>query len=210
MDSLAEKIVAHVEQHIGPVARTIAGTSEGISFLHVAPVQSRPVHTLLSLGMSAHEMAVPSQEDAPRRLELMITLPQRWQLDEAALNNDAWAWPVQMLRDLVQWPASTGQWLGWGTAVPNGQPPRPYARSTKLCGAIIAPSLLVPAAFYELQLAAQSIVFYSAIPLYKEELSLHARDGMRVLLERLIDNDVNDVIEPRRKNAARRRWGLFG
>ncbi len=75
---------------------------------------------------------------------------------------------------------------------------------------IVAPSLLVPVAFYELNIDGERIAFYSAIPLYLEELELHAREGMAALLERLLQNDINDVVYLKRKNVAKKkRFGLF-
>jgi len=75
---------------------------------------------------------------------------------------------------------------------------------------IIAPSLLVPVAFYELDIDGERVAFYSVIPLYREELELHARAGMAALLERLLQNDINDVVFLKRKNVARKkRFGFF-
>jgi hypothetical protein len=75
---------------------------------------------------------------------------------------------------------------------------------------IIAPSLLVPVAFYELDIDGERVAFYSAIPLYREELELHARAGMAALLERLLHKDINDVVYLNRTNVARKkRFGLF-
>jgi hypothetical protein len=147
-------------------------------------------------------MHVPPEVNAPHRLELMMTLPEGWQPAED--------WPTRLLQHLSRLPREREGWLGWGHTVRNGDPPQPYAPRTELCGVIIAPSLLVPVAFYELSIDGDRVAFYGVIPLYREELELHAREGMAVLLERLLHADINDVVHLKRKNVARKkRFGLF-
>lgn len=181
-----------------------AATDESpIDVLHVAPVESRPYHTLVTVGMSSWEMPVPQPGEAPRRLELMMTLQERWRLDQTGI------WPVRLLQQLGRHPRERQAWLGWGHAIPNGDPPRPYARNTRFSGVILAPSLLVPVAFYELGGDNARTAFYGAIPLYREELELHQRAGMEALLTQLLRHDINDVVIPRRRNVAKRFFGLF-
>jgi hypothetical protein len=170
--------------------------------LYVQPVNSRPYHTLITAGMSSVAMHVPPDVSAPHRLELMMTLPEGWKPEDD--------WATRLLQSLSKLPRAREGWLGWGHTVPNGEPAQPLAPHTELCGVIIAPSLLVPVAFYELDIDGERVAFYSVIPLYREELELHAREGMAVLLERLLHNDINDVVYLKRKNVARRkRFGLF-
>ena len=203
-DMWSQQIRSHVERHIGRIDRVFAGEpAQGTAdVLHVQPVNSRPYHTLITAGMSSVAMNVPRDVSAPHRLELMMTLPEGWK------PSDDWA--IRLLQSLSKLPRERAGWLGWGHTVPNGDPPQPLAPHTELCGVIIAPSLLVPVAFYELNIGTERVAFYSAIPLYREELELHAREGMAVLLERLLHKDINDVVYLRRKNVARKkRFGLF-
>jgi len=199
-----QRIRSHVERHIGRIDRVFPGdaTQGTADVLHIRPVDSRPYHTLVTAGMSTAAMQVPPDVNAPHRLELMMTLPQGWQ------PSDDWA--TRLLQQLSRLPREREGWLGWGHTVPNGDPPQPLAPHTQLCGAIIAPSLLVPVAFYELDIDGERVAFYSVIPLYREELELHAREGMAALLERLLHNDINDVVFLKRKNVAKKkRFGLF-
>jgi Suppressor of fused protein (SUFU) len=203
-DTWLQQIRSHVERHIGRIDRVFPGdTGQGTAdVLHVRPVESRPYHTLVTAGMSTVAMQVPSDVNAPDRLELMMTLPEGWQ--------PGGEWPVRLLQSLSRTPRERDSWLGWGHTVPNGDPPQPLAPHTQLCGAIIAPSLLVPVAFYELSIDGERVAFYSVIPLYREELELHAREGMAALLERLLHSDINDVVYLKRKNVARKkRFGFF-
>jgi Suppressor of fused protein (SUFU) len=206
---LTAALRAHVEKYLGKVDEILADESRDqtrIEVQHVRPEMARPYHTLVTAGMSARPMRVPSNVDAPRYLELMITLPEQWKVGD---RGDKWHWPIQQLQMLARLPHASGSWLGWGHTVPNGDPPQPLARSTKLCGAIIAPSLLVPRRFYELTVDSRQIAIFSVIPIYREEMELKARDGMEALLARMVEHDVNDLIDPRRRNVARRLLGLW-
>lgn len=205
-------IRAHIERHIGRIDKVFRGAACGTASIdvnHVAPTETRPVHTLLTAGMSDLPMCVPAEVDAPRCVELMMTLPRRWQLDEKSIASPEWSWPIQQLQTLSCFPHEHQTWLGWGHTIPNGEPPQAFAPNTRLCGVIIAPSLLVPVTFYELDTKDQRIGFFSAIPLYREELELKEKDGMEALLAKLVEHDINDVVEPKRRNVAKRFLGWF-
>jgi Suppressor of fused protein (SUFU) len=205
-------IRAHVDRHIGPIDATFE-VADGLSILHSAPSETRPLHTLITCGMSARPMPVPAASDAPRRLELMVTLSRDWNFGSisggAEVTHIETSWPARLLISLAGRLDEPDRWLAWGNVVPNGDPPRPYAPTTRLCAAIIVPSLLVPVKFFELGSGSDRVAFFAAMPLYAEELELHRSQGMEALFSRLIQNDVNDVLHPRRKNAAKRFFGLF-
>ena len=210
-DAWLQRIRSHVERHIGHIDRVFPGdAAHGTAdVLHIRPVDSRPYHTLVTAGMSTVAMRVPPDVSAPPRLELMMTLPEGWKLGGDIANEPA-HWPTRLLQSLSGLPRERDSWLGWGHTVPNGDPPRPLAPHTALCGVIIAPSLLVPVAFYELDMDGERVAFYGTIPLYREELELQARAGMAALLERLLHYDINDVVGLKRRNVAKKkRFGFF-
>lgn len=209
--ALRAPITAHIERHLGPIKQAFRESPDAsaIEVLHVAATTDRPVHTLITSGMSDQAMAIPAGTDSPEHLELMTTLPRGWQLDAQAPRDATWYWPIHQLLQLAALPRQSNTWLGWGHTVPNGEPPQPLAANTKLCGAIIVPSLLVPTPFYELKLARRTIAFFSVVPLYQEELALKQREGMKALLEKLIDRGIRDLVDPKRRNVAAKRFGLF-
>lgn len=208
----SDEIRSHIERHLGPIHQVFNQWQDAtlpISVQHVAPADTRPVHTLITLGMSAQAMSVPPDQDAPAFLELMMTLPRTWKLDEEATTRDQWSWPIRLLQSLANGAHRGGSWLGWGDIVPNGEPPVPYAKTTKQCAALIVPSLLVPTEFYELATPTKTIAFFAAVPIYQEEWELSRNEGKQALIERIVDQDVNDVVDPKRKNVARKRFGFF-
>lgn len=205
----ADEIRSHIERHIGSIHQVFndfEDESSPVSVQHVEPIETRPVHTLITLGMSARAMAVPPGNDSPKFLELMITLPREWQLGREHITKDQWAWPIRLLHTLARSSSSGQSWIGWGDLIPNGDPPKPYAASTRQCVAFVVPSLLVPTDFYELNVPGKNIAFFGVVPLYKEEWQLGLKLGTKTLIERMVDRDVNDVVDPKRKNVARRRW----
>jgi hypothetical protein len=207
-----DEVRAHVTNQLGPIRDTLREGSDPteIEILHVPPQDTRPVRTLVTCGMSDRPMTVPAGKNAPRYIELMMTLPRTWPFDERAQKDPKWQWPLQQLRSIAQLPRTSNRWIGWGETIANGEPPRPLGPNTKLCGAVIVPSLLVPQDFYELKIAALSIAFFSVLPLYKEELELKEAKGVNQLFETLLDAGVKDFVDPRRKNVARKKLlGIF-
>ncbi|HEV8333966.1 MAG TPA: suppressor of fused domain protein [Steroidobacteraceae bacterium] len=210
-DTWLQQIRSHVERYIGRIDRVFPGdpASGTADVLHVKPIDSRPYHTLITAGMSSVAMPVPPEVSAPHRLELMMTLPEGWK-PEGNVADDLAHWPTRLLQSLSLVPREAERWLGWGHTIRNGEPPQPYASSTELCGVIIAPSLIVPVGFYELNIDGERVAFYAAIPLYREELDLKQSNGMEVLLGKLVEKDINDIVYLKRRNVAKKkRFGLF-
>jgi hypothetical protein len=205
------EITDHVTKHLGPIRERLREGSDpaAIEILHIPPQDTRPVRTLVTCGMSDRPMNTPAGKKAPRYIELMVTLPRSWSFDEKAQQDPRWNWPLRLLRTIANM-KSEGEWIGWGETIPNGNPPQPLGPNTRLCGAVIVPSLLVPQDFYELKIAAHSITFLSIMPLYKEELALKEEKGVNHLFETLLDAGIKDFIDPRRKNVARKKFlGIF-
>lgn len=211
-DPLPKDIGAHIESRLGAITNVYCSKGEGsddLCIAHVPPTDTRPVHTLITSGISARPMNV-SDPDAPAHLELMMTLPREWQFGPEIPEEKRWSWPVHLLQSLAGRAHEEGKWLGWGHLIPNEGGARPYAATTKQCAALIVPSLLVPTEFYELETPEKTIVFYAVVPIYKEEYDLGRDSGTDALFRRLIDGDVTDVVEPNRRNVARKRFWLFG
>jgi hypothetical protein len=212
-DNNRAQVRAHIEKHLGPVSRAFdapASEASDVSVLFIPEQPTRPVHTLITLGLSDRPMNAPSGKSGPRHIELMMTLPRTWKLDEKSLGDERWYWPMRELFALARKPQVEGSWLGWGEVIPNGEPPQRYAPNTKLAGAVIVPSLLVPQDFYELTIAAQTIAFFCLLPLYREEMDLQKEKGVNSLFETLLDAGVKDFVDPQRKNVGRKKiLGLF-
>jgi hypothetical protein len=208
-----EAISEHIEAHLGPVETVfheIVSDTVHIDVHFVKPTESFPFVRLVTSGMSDLPMHIPDGSDTPRYLELLITLPGDWKIDQTSFNDENWYWPVRLIKGLARLPHKYTTWLGWGHSVPNGDPAEPYASNTALCGAIILPSLTVPENFHRLRIDKEKeIVFFSVVPLYEEEMQLKLNAGSEKLLDRFDQADINDIVDPQRRNVAKKRFGLF-
>jgi hypothetical protein len=208
-----EPIHAHLEAMLGEVENVfheLVSDMAHIDVLHVGASAKRPFQTLVTSGMSDLPMTVPPDTQSPRYVELMLTLPATWHIDKDSFRNEVWYWPFRLLKELALLPHKHATWLGWGHTIPNGDPPRPYAPNTKLCGALVMPSLLVPRDFHTLQINQEKEIFFFAVyPLYAEEMELKMRSGLDALLERFDQAKIKDLIDIGRENVARKRFGLF-
>jgi hypothetical protein len=193
-----ERIGRHIETHLGPIAMVvheIVSELVHIDLHHVAPTRTRPFHMLITSGMSGRPMAVPRGAEDFRFAELMISLPPSWPLQWAAWRDEAHFWPIRWLKRLARLPHENGTWIGHGHTVPNGDPPRALARSTKLSGFIVLPSLVSSNRFHTLEIGSgKTVRFYAVLPLYAEEMDLKLRRGADALIELLDRAGVHDVV----------------
>ena len=207
-----EEISAHIEAHLGPVAwvfHEIVSDAVHIDVHVVLPTADFPYTRLVTSGMSDLPMSV-GHADTPRHLELVATLPGDWKLDQASLEDERWYWPVRLLKQLARFPHKYKTWLGWGHSMPNGDPAEPYAPDTALCGVVLLPPVSTPEAFDTLRIDAdKEIRFLAIVPVYREEMDLKLREGSDALVERFGRRDVNDIIQRKRVNVAKKRFGFF-
>lgn len=208
-----EEISAHIEAHLGKVGTVyheIVSDTVHIDVHLVPPDDDNPYARLVTSGMSDLPMTIPDDIDAPRHVELIISLPPAWQLDQASFNDERWYWPVRLIKQLARFPHKHKTWLGWGHTMPNGDPAQPYAPDTKLSGVILLPPVSVSDEFRTLAIDAEKVIaFYSVVPLYPEEMELKLRKGSDALLEAFDKKGISDVVHSNRPNAAKRRFGLF-
>lgn len=208
-----EEISNHIEQYIGEVSMVfheLISDTVHIDVHHVKPTPERPFHTLVTSGMSDLKMSVPEGVGSTRYMELMVTLPEYWQIDDESFKDERWYWPVRQLKFLARFPHKFETWLAWGHTIPNGDPAEAYADNTKLSGAIILPSVNVPEGFSSLEIDNDKVIeFYSIVPLYDEEMNLKLNKGSDLLLDKFDKHGISDIIITDRKNVAKKRFGIF-
>ena len=210
-----EEITDHVQRWIGGVEAVfheLVSDTVHLDVLHVPPSDVRPCHVLVTCGMSDLPMQVPPDADVPRHLELMTTLPPDWQVSDAAFRNQRWYWPVGLMKFMARYPHKYNTWLGWGHSMPNGDPPQPLGPGTRLCGAVLLPTVSFAEEFHELGIPGGPVIqFLSLIPVYREEMELKLREGVDSLMDRFDEHGINDLIQPDRPNAPARarQFGRF-
>lgn len=208
-----EEISDHIEKYIGNIEivfHEIVSDTVHIDVHHVILTADRPFHTLITSGMSDLPMKVASGYDATKYMELMVTLPEYWEIGQEQFKNEDWYWPVRQLTFLARFPHKYDTWLGWGHTLPNGDPAEPFSTNCSFTGVIILPSVNVPEDFYTLTIDEEKkIQFFSIVPLYQDEMDMKLRNGTEKLLDKFDKHGVSDIIELNRKNVAKKRFGLF-
>jgi hypothetical protein len=212
-DGSVEQISAHIEKTLGAVESVfheLVSDTVHIDVHYVKPTTDFPFVRLVTSGMSDLRMVVPQHIDAPGYLELLMTLPGDWQLEQKAFEDERWYWPIRLMKTLARLPHKYNTWLGFGHSVPNGDPPEPYAPGTKLCGSILLPSITVDDAFHTLRIHQfKEISFLAVVPLYEQEMNFKLRSGSDALTDRFQRAGINDIVDVSRKNVARKLFGIF-
>ncbi len=166
----------------------------------VPPTEKRDYYTLVTMGMGAHRMNVPKElaEYKLERAELAIALPPDWKLDEEALKEERWYWPIGLLKVLARLPISGDTWLGFGHTIDKQSP---FAENTALCGAIlVGPQDVVWEGGEVCVLpGGEEVNFYQVIPLYRNELQYKLEYDADALLEKMAG--ISFVVDPARRNA---------
>ena len=193
----------HIEKYFGSyknVLHEIASPDIHVDIAIIEPTPERNYYVLVTMGMGARKMDVPSDVKKYRleRAEIMVCLPPDWKLGD--FENEEWYWPLRWLKILARLPGEENTWLGWGHTIPNGSP---FAGNTLLS----AMMLIYPGAFgkksFECKLGRSGkINFYQVVPLYDEELEYKLRHNAEALLD-LMDDDALEYVKPARKNTVK-------
>src|SRR3954452_24719049 len=162
----------------------------------VPPTDDFPVTRLVTSGMAERAMNVPDGSTAPCYAELTIALSRDWRVD---LSSRRAMWPVLALQDIARVPHENGVFLCDGVSVGNGNPMRPYAPGTKLCGSLMVPPSPAPEAFDDFDCDdGRKVALLQMFPLHEEEIAFKNEHGVEALYERVEAKGVGDVVDPAR------------
>ncbi len=207
-----ELISEHIERHCGKVETVwheILSDLVHIDLHWVKPTNRHPFHTLITSGMSEKPMTVPDGAEEWQFAELCLSLPPGWPMSQQAFEDENNYWPLRWLKILARFPHEYQTWLSEGHTVPNGDPPEPYAPSTKLCCALVGPPLNVPDDFARLEMPGKMVNFYGVHFLYREEMDFKLRQGADKLYELFAKKRVPTVVDPQRANTCRPWWQIW-
>ena len=212
-EEFLEEISSHIESHLGAISTVfheLVSDTVHIDVHVVLPNDSFDGVRLVTSGMSDLPMTVAEGSDCPEYAELMVTLPANWKLDQASFDEEKWYWPIRLLKSLARLPHKHNTWLSFGHTIPNGDPEEPYAPEVPFTGAIVLPPVTTPPEFAHLSIPnTKDIQFYAVVPLYPEEMALKLQKGSNELLDRFDRNGLNDWIDLKRKNVAKKKMWPF-
>jgi tetratricopeptide (TPR) repeat protein len=199
-------IQAHVRRYFGDnknVFHELVSPDIHVDILVIEPAPGRNYYVLVTMGMGAHRMNVPEdlKEYRLERAEILVCLPPDWKVDEKALEDENWYWPLHWLKILARLPGEQDTWLGWGHTIPSS---KPFAENT----GFTAMMLVGPGAFdgksNECEMPDGSVVnFYQMIPLYEEEVQFKLKTNAELLL-RLLGEASMEYVDIHRQNVCKK------
>lgn len=197
-----ERFLSHIASNLGDpqLFHTSEAAGLTIELLYVAPTKERPLHTFITYGMSSRPLNAPAEEPHSSYLELMISLPSAWPIDEESMKTNEFSWPLTLLLFLARYPHLSQRWLWAGHTIPANEPPAPYATNTKLTSCVILPPLLAPPSFGVFEGQEKVVRIFTLVPLYQEELELKLEQGLDALLDRFNQYKILDYVNPYRVN----------
>lgn len=197
-------ITDHIDHHVGSIASVLHEQVSDLVHIEihvVQPTPRRPYTTLVTSGMSDRPMNTPDQDDKENRFaELMLCLPDDWSIDPKRFDDETVYWPIRWLKMLARFPHEYNTWFGMGHTIPNGDPPQPLGPNTLLCCWLLAMPQLVSTDFHQLRDGDRIINFYSAVPIYRLEIDFKLKNGADKLIEKLLENEVTELLDPHRIN----------
>lgn len=213
-EALIDAVEVHLERCFGEtgllVLHEILSPLVHIDVHVVPPSDAFPAHRLVTSGMAQAPMTVPAGFPGPRFAELTTALPVDWPVTEEGFKDERAYWPVRLLKALARLPHEYSTFLWYGHTIPNGDPPKRYARGTSLCCALIDQPRPVPDGFPKLEVAdGRNVRIFAVVPLYKDEMRLKLERGADALSELLCERGITDVVDPGRPSVAPSRRGLF-
>jgi len=199
-----QAIAEHIEKWIGRPANVfheMISDKVHIDIHIVEPSKPFPFYTLVTSGMSDVPMNTPENARHLAYAELFLCLPADWKMSQEAWKQERYYWPVRALKFMARFPHKVNTWLSYGHTMPNGNPPKTFNSSTKLCSLILLNPMRIPKDFHQLKVDdAKTIHFFSLVPLYKEEMEEKLKNGAEVIEQRLMASGYSEVLKPNRKN----------
>lgn len=166
------------------------------------PTAKTPYYQLITMGMGAYEMNVPSElkRYELERAELVLYLPPTWNIKSS---EEEFYWPIRQLKVLSRLPLHCNTWLGYGHSVSSDRDNTPYAKNTAFSSILLVEALNRERNPLTLRLKGLGkINFYQLFPLYKEELAYKQKTDAQTLLELFNSEDLFPVLNINRQNYA--------
>ena len=200
-----DTIEAHIDKYFGKVDNVfheIVSPDIHVDICIVPPTEERDYYTLVTMGMGAHRMNVPDElaEYKLERAELVITLPKEWKLNQEAIKEETWYWPIRLLKSLARLPIANDTWLGYGHTMDNEEN---FAENTELCAAIlVSPQDAEEGSEVCTLSSGEDVNLYQVIPLYRDEMEYKIAHNADALLDKMAG--ISFVVNPTRQDAITR------
>lgn len=140
-----------------------------------APTQQRNMWTMVTAGMSAHQMNVQPGHEHYQRAEFVITLPGDWpdlntiqRMPRSKAHR--FFWPIEAMKSFARIPYLHDTWIGIGHTTQAGRGIRDVYKGSDFTGLLVAPILSMPEEAMTLEVDDNLVHCHGLYPLYTEEL----------------------------------------
>ncbi|MBD1431581.1 suppressor of fused domain protein [Sphingobacterium sp. DN00404] len=169
----------------------------------IKAANDRPYHILLSCGMSALPMRIPSDVESSEFAEVMILLPKQWNLNDESFSDERNYWPIRLMKELMMLPHTNNTWLGFGHTYSHEEEEE-FAQGVGFNAVMLVSSMELSDDFTQINIENNKVIdIYTLIPLYKEELEFKKKNGANKLLEKLGQFGIEEIVEVGRKNVCK-------
>ena len=211
-----EAVSAHLTKTLGTpspeIMHEIVSHYVHLDVLTVPNCLGKGSTALVTCGMGCRAMNTPPDMKRYARMELAICLPPGWpplaagspmtmtvpnlNAADSAHGLGPGAWIVSSLTFLARLPFRYDTWLGEGHTIPNGEPPEPICRGTRLCGEMITKPKRLGEDFHRMVAPdGGEVYFWTVTFLTAEEMEYKLRMGAEALMEKLAAQRVNEQIQ---------------
>lgn len=185
-----EKYVKETIGNYDQVFHEIFSPDLHIDVIFIPPSPERDYYTLVTMGMGAYKMPVPSDFGKINRAEIAIRLPKDWRVSS---NEEKWYWPIRVIKVLARMPYSEKSWLGYYHDIDFGEP---FSDETELCGILlnffnqdVEPLMLENG---------DQLIIYNAIPIYRSEMEYKNNYGAEALIKKMSNETITGPIDIKR------------
>ena len=202
-DEERKAVERKISEHFGPVVNVLHKIRSLQIHFDVAVIPPSEVnnhYTIVTIGLGAYKMRhIPDDLAgyALERMELVVTLPPDWRLDEESLKDERWHWPIRNLLEIARMPICTDAWFICGHMIhPDSN--KPLVDNTQLRGFILSDAHNSEGNKITANLPNGDIVnFYQLIPIYADEIEYANSYGPIALIDKLEDAEYY-VVDPSR------------
>ena len=198
------RVEDYIQRHLGnfdEVFHELESPDIHIDIVPIPPAPGRDYLTLVTMGMGAYRMQIPSQftnyvKNKYYRAELAIRLPGNW---DTHSRDDSWFWPFRVLYSLARLPLTENSWLGLAHTVDFG------STVTDLVGfsGFLLDFLIHDDSLPVRLTAGDGVLMYNVVPIYPEEMALKVATNAQTLMERLGPDILSAPVDIHRVNRCR-------
>lgn len=169
----------------------------------IKATEHRPYHILLSCGMSALPMTVPDDIDSSEFAEVMLLLPDSWNLEYESFSDELNYWPIRVMKEIMMLPHANQTWLGYGHTF-SYEYDEQFVEGSGFTSVMLAHSMELSDDFTQIELEDDKVIdIYTLIPLYQEELQFKKEHGTTALLEKFDKFGIGEILKVGRENVCK-------